>query len=92
MGKLSLDMQLRCNHLYGTEENPNIVCDVCDEACDGDVYIECQPDVCLYDSESSCCYPIEDCLSCPIHPGNNDPYWGLSKAEYKNGVLSCKVN
>lgn len=90
MGKLSLDIRLKCNHSYGTEENPNLMCEVCDKVCDGNVYMECQPDVCLYDSKSSCCYPIEDCLSCPIHPGNNDPSGDYQKQNTRTEYCHAK--
>lgn len=91
MSNLSFDMRLKCRYSYATDDNKNLMCEIADKVCDGTVYMECQPDNCLYDSKSSCCYPIDDCKNCPIHPGNNDPYWGLTKSEYKDGVLTCSI-
>lgn len=38
-----------------------------------------QPDNCIFGG-GVCCYPIDDCQNCPCYPGNNDPYWGMTKA------------
>jgi hypothetical protein len=43
-----------------------------------------QPDKCIFGG-GSCGYPIEDCKNCPCHPGNSDPYWGMTKAVILSG-------
>ena len=39
-----------------------------------------QPDECIL-GYGTCCYPIVDCQNCPARPENNDPYWGITRAE-----------
>lgn len=92
MSKLSFNDRLKCRFSYATEDSCHLMCEIGDKICDGTIYSECQPDVCLFNSNSSCCYPIDDCKNCPIHPGNHDPYWGMTKSELRDGALICSVN
>ena len=39
------------------------------------------PSSCRYNRNSSCCYPIDDCMNCPAHPQSTDRYWGMTKGE-----------
>lgn len=32
-----------------------------------------QPDTCLHNSQSTCCYPVAQCPECPFHPNNDTP-------------------
>lgn len=32
-----------------------------------------QPDTCLHNSQSTCCYPVAQCPECPFHPSNDTP-------------------
>lgn len=39
-----------------------------------------QPDECLFYG-CACCYLIEYCKNCPMHPENNDMYWNMSVSD-----------
>lgn len=77
---LPLTYRLKCKLSYYDEETGELRCRSVG-ICNGTPYFDpCQPERCIFNEESVCGYPIDDCDNCPIHPGNYDPYFGLTKA------------
>lgn len=77
---LPLTYRLKCKLSYCDEETGELRCRAVG-VCDGTAYFDpCQPERCVYDDSCLCCWPIDECADCPNHPGNYEPYWGMTRA------------
>lgn len=59
-------IRLQCQYSITDEESPDLICEVTGHKCDGQYQIDlCQPETCYF-GDGVCCYPIEDCINCPV--------------------------